>query len=118
MQRRLFILVMAALLAFGLAACGSSSKKSDAAAGTGGTEDNTIVIKNFSFTVGKVATAGATITVKNEDSTTHTVTADDGSFNTGNVDAGSSKTFTAPKAGSYGFHCNIHSSMKATLTVT
>jgi len=35
------------------------------------------------------------------------------------VPGGSTQTFTAPsKAGSYKFHCNIHSSMHGTLTVT
>ena len=34
-------------------------------------------------------------------------------------DPGKTVTFTAPsKPGSYGFHCNIHNFMKATLTVT
>ena len=35
------------------------------------------------------------------------------------IDAGKTMTFTAPsKPGAYGFHCNIHTFMKATLTVT
>ena len=61
---------------------------------------------------------GTTVTWKNEDSINHTVTADDGtSFNV-SVDAGKTATFTAPAAGTYKFHCNIHASMHGTLTVT
>ena len=62
--------------------------------------------------------AGATVTVMNTDTTTHTVAADDKSFDTGDIAAGASKTFVAPKAGTYPFHCNIHNYMKGTLTVT
>ena len=64
--------------------------------------------------------AGATVTVKNNDGpSTHTVTADDGASFDVSVDRRRGRaTFTAPsKAGSYKFHCNIHSQMKATLTV-
>jgi plastocyanin len=52
------------------------------------------------------------------DTTTHTNTADKGEWNTGDIDAGASATFTAPsKPGTYGFHCNIHNFMTGTLTV-
>jgi plastocyanin len=62
-------------------------------------------------------TAGATVQISNEDGTTHTVTADDGSFDV-KVDGGGSGSFTAPAApGSYSFHCEIHNSMTGTLVV-
>jgi plastocyanin len=124
MQRRILVLVTIAVLAVGLAACGSSSKKSGGttgnSAGSGsGTPANTITIDTaFKFHVGAVK-AGATVTVKNEGSAQHTVTSDDGKFDTGSVDQGSSKTFTAPsQPGTYKFHCNIHSFMMAELVVT
>jgi plastocyanin len=47
------------------------------------------------------------------------VTSDDGTSFDVKVAGSGTATFTAPsKAGTYAFHCNIHSSMKATLTVT
>ena len=56
--------------------------------------------------------------MQNKDGVAHTVTADDGSFDV-KVGAGSTATFTAPAtAGTYQFHCKIHSSMHGTLTVT
>ena len=116
MQRRIFSLIAVAMLAVGLAACGSSSKKSDSGGGSGTAQ---ITIKDFSFTVAGSVTAGSTVTVKNDGPSTHTVTADKGEFNTGNVDGGSTMTFTAPsKPGDYAFHCSIHPTMKATLKVT
>jgi plastocyanin len=62
--------------------------------------------------------AGATVTVKNADGETHTLAADDGSFDTGNIAAGASATFVAPMAGTFPFHCNVHANMHGTLTVS
>lgn len=105
MQRRLFALIAAVGLVLGLAACsGGSSAKAD------------VTIENFTFTSSPVA-AGSTVTVKNKDSMTHTVTADKGEFSV-TVNSGSTATFTAPtKPGTYKFHCNIHPTMHGTLTV-
>jgi plastocyanin len=114
MQRRILIFMSACLLAIGLAACGSSSKSSS----TGSSSAADITISGTSFANVKPVKAGATVTIKNEDPFTHTVTSDDGtSFNV-SIDGGKTATFTAPKAGTYAFHCNIHSSMHSSLTVT
>ena len=109
--------IVIGLVAFGLAACGSSSKASTPS--TPIAPSSTITISNFTFSAATVK-AGATVTVDNTQSgVTHTVTADNGEFDTGNVDGGSTKTFTAPsKPGTYKFHCNVHASMHGTLTVT
>jgi plastocyanin len=63
------------------------------------------------------APAGGTIDIENNSGAAHTFTADDGSFD---VDYGADETATVQvptEPGDYAFHCNIHSSMKATLTV-
>ena len=113
MHKRLITILAVIALSLGLASCGSSSKKSDAGSGGG----STITIKAFKFT-GATVKAGATVTVKNDDTTTHTVKADAAGFDTGDIEAGKSATFTAPAtAGSYPFHCNIHQFMKGTLIV-
>jgi plastocyanin len=116
MQRRLFTFLACALLALGLAACSSSSKSSDSG---GGGSSADITIKDFSFGGAMAVKAGATVTVKNDGPSTHTVTADNGEFDTGNVESGKTVTFTAPAtAGEYKFHCSIHSQMTAVLHVT
>ncbi|HMC68980.1 MAG TPA: cupredoxin domain-containing protein [Mycobacteriales bacterium] len=120
MQRRTLILIVVSTLALGLAACSSSSKTSGTPATSGGTTSgNTITIKNFTFTTATVK-AGSTVTVKNDDSTAHTLTSDTaGQFDAGTISPGKSATFTAPsKPGAYPYHCNIHTYMKNTLTVT
>ena len=104
----------AVVLALGLllAACGGKPKSS----ASSGSAD--ITMKDLSFKVAGPVASGATVTIKNNDTVTHTVTADDGtSFNL-TVNAGATATFKAPTtAGIYKFHCNIHSSMHGVLTV-
>jgi len=79
----------------------------------------TVVASGFAFEVPGPVTAGAPITFENQDGAPHTMTADEGdAFDTGRVDGGSRGEVTAPQApGDYAFHCEVHPSMTATLTV-
>jgi len=78
-----------------------------------------VTIKNFAFHPAKLEVSpGTKITVTNQDSATHTMTADDKSFDTGDIAQGKSATFTVPsKPGAYDYICSIHPNMKGTLTV-
>lgn len=78
-----------------------------------------VSIKGFAFSPAKLtAKVGQTITVTNADGATHTLTADNGSFDTGNLNGGKSGRIKATKKGTFAFHCNLHGSMKGTLTVS
>ena len=82
-------------------------------AGTGAT----LAIRDFTFAATRVA-PGELVTVDNEDSAAHTVTAEDGEFGSGEVPGGATSTFQAPdEAGTYEFACEIHPDMTGTLTV-
>ena len=107
-----------------LAACGDDSSDS---AKTNGTSDATskpeeesevtIVAKDFSLT-SVTAKAGEDVYVSNEGTKTHTVTADDDAFDSGNTKPGKETEFSAPdEPGTYTYHCSIHASMTGTLTV-
>jgi len=48
----------------------------------------------------------------------HSVSADDGSFESCLQGAGSTFTTTFTKAGTFAYHCSIHPQMKGTVTVT
>jgi plastocyanin len=77
----------------------------------------TVEISDFTFSAPS-AGPGSTVSVANRDGFPHTVSADDGSFESGTVDAGATGTFVAPAApGTYQFHCEIHPQMSGTLTV-
>lgn len=117
MQRHFLTFIAIAALAVGLAACGSSSKSAAPAAPDSGSAPITIdSASGFVFHTTPVK-AGSTVTVKNNTQTQHTVTADDGSFDV-TIDGGKTATFTAPAAGTYKFHCSIHTFMHGALTVT
>ena len=86
----------------------------DADGGGGG---GSITIEGFKFT-NATAAPGASVSVSNQDSSAHTATADNGEFDSGNIEGNAEGSITAPdKAGEYAFHCEIHPSMKGTLTV-
>jgi len=64
---------------------------------------------------------GTTVTWKNEDTTTHTVTSGanrtkDNKFDS-RLEANGAASFTFDAAGTYEYFCQIHASMKATVTV-
>ena len=79
---------------------------------------NSVTIANFAFSPPTLMVkTGTKMTWTNKDSTTHTVTADQGAFNSGDLAPGNSFSFTFTKAGSYAYHCMIHPFMKATIVV-
>jgi plastocyanin len=80
---------------------------------------NTAVdIAGFAFSPQAVTVhVGDTVTWTNADAQHHTATADDGSFNTGAINSGSSKSVTLTTAGTFPYHCSIHPSMTATIVV-
>jgi plastocyanin len=81
-------------------------------AGTGA--DTTLNYSPSSFKL--VVGVNNTVTFLNQDSTTHSVTASDGSFDSGDIHAGGSWTHTFA-AGTYSYHCIYHTYMKGTITV-
>lgn len=94
----------------------AASPAASSAAQTSG--KTAVAIKGFAFNPGSVSVAvGTTVTWTNQDSTAHTVTANDGSFDSGPVQPGSSFSHTFTKAGTVAYHCKIHPSMTATIIV-
>ena len=85
----------------------------------GGTNNlNVIYMKNSAFsTTNLTIMVGGTVTWMNDDNMKHTVTADDGSFNSGDIQVNGSfnKTFNA--TGVYPYHCVYHSGMTGRITV-
>lgn len=60
---------------------------------------------------------GGTVTWKNNDSISHTSTADGGAFDSGILGPGASFSKTFQAAGSFTYHCGIHPNMVGTVTV-
>lgn len=77
-----------------------------------------VTIQNFQFSPNALTVkVGEQVTWTNHDSFAHTVTSDTGAFD-GNVAAGASYSYTFTKPGTFAYHCSIHPSMTATITVT
>ena len=107
-----------------LAGCGGGSSPSSSAKPSGSstqtaTAGSAVKISNFQFSPATVTVKpGDRVTVTNEDSATHTVTADDGhSFDTGDLANGQSHSISVSKPGSYPYRCSIHPNMHGTLVV-
>jgi plastocyanin len=60
---------------------------------------------------------GDTVTWTNRDAFSHTATSHTGTFDTGVIAAGASRSVTFTNAGTFGYHCAIHSFMQGTVVV-
>ena len=84
-----------------------------------GTGQVAVAIKDFAFGPADIqAKVGQIITFTNGDSAPHTATLDDGSCTTGTIAPGTSDGLVFTAAGTYPFHCKIHTTMKGTITVS
>jgi plastocyanin len=120
-----------ALLAMGatamlIAGCGggdsgsATAKPSQSSSSSASGQSSTgVTISDFKFVPNALTVKpGARVNVANDDSTAHTVTADDGhSFDTGTLGGGSSKAISVTKPGTYPYHCSIHAFMHGKLIV-
>lgn len=79
---------------------------------------NKVAIVNFAFNPDAVVVkVGTTVTWTNQ-GRTHTVTADDGSFDSGDIAGGATFTVTFKTAGVFAYHCKIHTAMVAQVAVS
>lgn len=81
--------------------------------------NSAITIQNFAFTP-KITTitVGSTVTWTNNDVTAHTITSNDSAFTSSTVlSPGRSYSYTFTSAGTYNYHCSIHTSMTGTVIV-
>jgi len=139
-------LLAAALVALslGLAACGDSGSDSTSGAETsppaseetaesggagaeGGSEpapsgeaqkSEKVDIVEFTYQPDPVVVqVDGKVTWQNQDTAPHTATADDGSFDTGTIEKGKLGSATFKEAGTFGYFCEIHPTMKGTVEV-
>lgn len=99
----------------------NQGKDGSGEADTGSSSTNQVNIKGLAFSPTNITvTKGTTVTWTNNDTVTHTVTENDGQSgpNSGDLDSGKSYSFTYNTAGTFKYHCSIHSEMTGTVTVT
>ncbi|MDE3075780.1 MAG: cupredoxin domain-containing protein [Chloroflexota bacterium] len=92
-----------------------STSPSTAAQTSGG---NQLRIGDFSFTPATITIgAGTKVTWTNAGPSNHTVTSNDGQFESGTIQRKGTFSFTFTKAGTYSYHCAFHPTMKGTIVV-
>jgi plastocyanin len=117
-----FLLGIALVAALASSGCGGDSTYtpggSTACTAATATATNTVTMAGMAFSPSciKVA-AGTTVTFTNNDTTTHDVTANDGSYQSAFLSPGQSYTRTYATAGTSAYHCSIHPSMVGTVIV-
>jgi plastocyanin len=120
----LAVIAVLALAVIALAGCSSTPAPTPAA--TSGSSSSAapaagaaVAISNFAFSPADITVkVGDTVTWTNNDSVGHTVTSDTGAFDSPNpIAQGSTYSFKFTKAGTYPYHCAVHPSMTAKVTV-
>lgn len=110
----LLTVVVIAANVLAIAGCGSDDTGNGEAA-----DPDSVVMKDIQFVPDTITvTAGSKVTWTNEDPVDHTVTADDGSFDSGNLGEGESFSYTFDSPGTYDYSCELHPpDMKGTVIV-
>jgi plastocyanin len=116
----LMVIMLSLLALISLLACSSGSGYGNVATTTTSvaSSGNAVTLANFAFSPATLTVkVGTAVTWTNKDSATHTVTSDSGVFDSGNVAVNATYSYTFTKAGTYAYHCSIHTSMKGTVIV-
>lgn len=89
---------------------------SGAKASAGGTQAITVAATGFS-PADVTVKVGTTVTWTNHDTTVHTVTSDNGDFDSGQMQPGGKYAYTFDKRGTYQYRCLVRPTMYAKITV-
>ena len=104
-----------AALLFTLGACSKNKTDMNSAPAN----PNTISMKNSVFTPGTLqVNINSTVTWVNDDNMVHTVTANDGSFDSGDIAPGAKFMHSFTTTGTFNYHCVHHTGMVGTIIST
>jgi plastocyanin len=84
----------------------------------GGRDTVTAAVGDFLFQPGRLQiTTGTTVVWTNNGQVMHTVSAEDGSFDSGPIEPGERRGLAFPRAGTFPFHCTPHPFMRGVIEV-
>jgi len=92
--------------------------------GAMGGDEVMVSMENFAFVEDRIEiSVGTTVTWTNADSTRHTVTSGaddtaDGAFDSDDIEAGGTFSYTFEEAGEFAYFCDIHPTMTGVVVVT
>ena len=118
-KRRHLVATAALIAGLAFGACSDDDGDGGSANGSAENDGSAVAIEDFTFKPGdlKIA-AGTTVTFTNKDGFAHTATAQDKSFDSGNLDQDAAFEHTFETAGTFEYLCAIHNSMTGTITVS
>jgi plastocyanin len=94
------------------------TQEPEAQAAAGGRDTVTATVQDFLFQPGRLEiAAGTTIVWSNNGQVMHTVSAEDGSFDSGPIEPGERRGLTFSRAGTFPFHCTPHPFMRGVIEV-
>jgi plastocyanin len=97
-------------------ACSKSSYNNSGGGGT--PPENPVYMRGSVFSVPNLTLfTGSKVTWINDDNMVHTVTANDASFSSGDINPGSSFSYTFNTVGTYNYYCTHHAGMTAVVTI-
>jgi plastocyanin len=118
------ILVLALAAPLATLACGSSNSSPSMPTSPSGSATpvsiprGADVLTSTAYNPNPVSvTVGTTVTWTNNDTTAHTATGDDGTWNSGTMLPGATFSRTFNTAGTFTYHCTIHPNMVASVMV-
>ena len=120
MKTFLIILAVIVILVLGFFGYRSLYKSypAPATSSTAAVSTDQITMKNFAFSPNNVTVAaGQEVTFTNNDSVTHNIVANDGTFTSGNLAPGKTFKKTFSTANTVSYHCSIHPSMTGQIVV-
>lgn len=118
MSSRIVRVAATVFLVLAVAACGDSAGDTTTTAAEQAPSGQAVSIDGFAFAPSSLTVpAGSTVTWSNEQGVAHTVTATDGSFDSGSLDQGDEFSQTFDAAGTFDYFCAIHPSMTGTVSV-
>jgi plastocyanin len=95
------------------------SKEDDGYGNNSGGNGNTVKIQGFAFSPATITVkTGTTITWTNYDDMAHTVTSDDGLFDSGSISKNATFSQKFDSTGTFAYHCTPHPQMTASVVVT
>ena len=97
---------------------GPSAQQTPADSTSVGRDTVVVTVRDFSFGPTRLEIKpGTTVSWINEGQVVHTATADDRSFDTGEIQPGDRRSFTFSRAGTYPYNCTPHPFMKGEVVV-
>jgi len=108
-MKRKYTLIVFLGLAVLAAACSPNAASTPAITQPAAIGTAQVTIANFAFDPAQLQVkVGTTVTWTNNDSTGHTVTADDGTFTSSTLKKGDTYSFTFNEVGAFAYYCKPH----------